>query len=221
MYQALYRKWRPKTFDEVYGQQHITDILKKQVLLGKLSHAYLFTGTRGTGKTTCAKLLARAVNCENPVGGNPCGVCPSCVGIENGSILDVTEMDAASNNGVENVRALREEAIYSPSAVKACLYSGRGSHVSSSAFNTLKILEEPPEHLIFILAPRSFAGSGSDTPVPALFLQAYTTGSDKQAAQRNSGCRRYDTDRRGGAAACTPGRRFLQRCHITAGPVLR
>lgn len=154
MYQALYRKWRPKTFDEVYGQQHITDILKKQVLLGKMSHAYLFTGTRGTGKTTCAKLLARAVNCENPVGGNPCGVCPSCVGIENGSILDVTEMDAASNNGVENVRALREEAIYSPSAVKRRVYIVDEVHMlSNSAFNALlKILEEPPEHLIFILA---------------------------------------------------------------------
>jgi DNA polymerase-3 subunit gamma/tau len=154
LYQALYRKWRPKTFDEVYGQQHITDILKKQILLGKLSHAYLFTGTRGTGKTTCAKLLARAVNCENPVGGNPCGLCPSCTGIENGSILDVTEMDAASNNGVENVRALREEAVYTPSAVKRRVYIIDEVHMlSNSAFNALlKILEEPPEHLIFILA---------------------------------------------------------------------
>ncbi len=154
MYQALYRKWRPKTFDEVDGQEHITDILKKQVLLNRLSHAYLFTGTRGTGKTTCAKLLARAVNCENPVGGNPCGKCGACIGIENGSILDVTEMDAASNNGVENVRALREEAVYSPVAVKRRVYIIDEVHMlSNSAFNALlKILEEPPEHLIFILA---------------------------------------------------------------------
>ncbi len=154
MYQALYRKWRPKTFDEVDGQEHITEILKKQVLLGRLSHAYLFTGTRGTGKTTCAKLLARAVNCENPVGGNPCGRCPACVGIENGSILDVTELDAASNNGVENVRLLREEAGFSPVAVKKRVYIIDEVHMlSNSAFNALlKILEEPPEHLIFILA---------------------------------------------------------------------
>jgi len=154
LYQALYRKWRPKTFDEVDGQEHITEILKKQVLLGRLSHAYLFTGTRGTGKTTCAKLLARAVNCENPAGGNPCGKCPACVGIENGSILDVTEIDAASNSGVENVRSLREEAVYMPVAVRRRGYIIDEVHMLSySAFNALlKILEEPPEHLIFILA---------------------------------------------------------------------
>ena len=109
MYQALYRKWRPKTFDDVVGQEHITDTLKRQVASGRLSHAYLFTGTRGTGKTTCAKILARAVNCENPQDGNPCNACPACLGIENGSILDVLELDAASNNGVDQVRALRDE----------------------------------------------------------------------------------------------------------------
>lgn len=154
MYQALYRKWRPKSFDEVVGQEHITEILKKQVLLDRLSHAYLFTGTRGTGKTSCAKILAKAVNCENPVGGNPCGKCAACTGIDNGSILDVTEMDAASNNGVENVRALREEAVYTPAAVKRRVYIIDEVHMlSNSAFNALlKILEEPPEHLIFILA---------------------------------------------------------------------
>ena len=106
MYQALYRKWRPRTFDDVVGQSHITDTLKRQVATGRLSHAYLFTGTRGTGKTTCAKILARAVNCEHPVDGNPCNQCPSCLGIESGSILDVLELDAASNNGVDQVRAL-------------------------------------------------------------------------------------------------------------------
>ena len=154
MYQALYRKWRPKTFDDVVGQQHVTDTLKRQVLLDRLSHAYLFTGTRGTGKTTCAKLLARAVNCENPVGGNPCGKCPACLGIENGSILDVLEIDAASNNSVDNVRALRDDAVYTPASVRKRVYIIDEVHMlSNSAFNALlKILEEPPEHLMFILA---------------------------------------------------------------------
>ena len=154
MYQALYRKWRPKTFDEVVGQEHITEILKKQVLTGRLSHAYLFTGTRGTGKTTCAKLLARAVNCLNPVGGSPCGVCDICRGIESGAILDVTEMDAASNNGVDDVRALRDEAVYAPVAARRRVYIIDEVHMlSRQAFNALlKIMEEPPEHLIFILA---------------------------------------------------------------------
>ena len=114
LYQALYRKWRPRTFDQVVGQAHITDTIKRQVDAGRLSHAYLFTGTRGTGKTTCAKILARAVNCENPVDGNPCNQCPSCLGIESGAILDVLELDAASNNGVDQIRALRDEAIYTP-----------------------------------------------------------------------------------------------------------
>ena len=118
MYQALYRKWRPRTFDDVVGQSHITDTLKRQVATGRLSHAYLFTGTRGTGKTTCAKILARAVNCQNPMNGNPCNVCPACQGIENGSILDVLELDAASNNGVDQIRALRDEAAYTPAAVR-------------------------------------------------------------------------------------------------------
>lgn len=114
MYQALYRKWRPRTFDDVVGQSHITDTLKQQVAGDRLSHAYLFTGTRGTGKTTCAKILSRAVNCQAPVDGNPCNQCPACLGIENGSILDVLELDAASNNGVDQVRALRDEAVYTP-----------------------------------------------------------------------------------------------------------
>ena len=153
-YQALYRKWRPQTFDEVVGQSHITETLKNQVMSGRLSHAYLFIGTRGTGKTTCARILARAVNCEHPVNGNPCGTCPACRGILDGSILDVVELDAASNNGVDNVRALRDEAVFSPTAVKKRVYIIDEVHMlSMPAFNALlKILEEPPEHLMFILA---------------------------------------------------------------------
>ena len=154
MYQALYRKWRPKTFSDVIGQSHITETLQKQVAEGRTSHAYLFTGTRGTGKTTCAKILAKAVNCEHPVNGDPCCQCPSCLGIENGSFLDVLELDAASNNGVDQVRALRDEAIYSPANVKKRVYIVDEVHMlSTPAFNALlKILEEPPEHLMFILA---------------------------------------------------------------------
>ena len=154
LYQALYRKWRPRTFDEVVGQGHITETLKRQVESGRLSHAYLFTGTRGTGKTSCAKILARAVNCHHPVHGNPCNACPACLGIENGSILDVLELDAASNNGVDQVRALRDEAVYTPAAVRKRVYIVDEVHMlSTPAFNALlKILEEPPEHLLFILA---------------------------------------------------------------------
>ena len=154
MYQALYRKWRSKTFDEVIGQEHITEILKRQLVSGRLSHAYLFVGTRGTGKTSCAKILSRAVNCERPENGNPCNECTSCRGIESGAILDVLELDAASNNGVDNIRALRDEAIYSPASVKKRVYIIDEVHMlSTAAFNALlKILEEPPEHLIFILA---------------------------------------------------------------------
>ncbi len=154
MYQALYRKWRPQTFDQVIGQEHITETLKQQVRSGRLSHAYLFIGTRGTGKTTCARILARAVNCENPQDGNPCGCCAACRGIAEGSVLDVVELDAASNNGVDNVRALREEAVFSPATVKKRVYIIDEVHMlSMPAFNALlKILEEPPEHLMFILA---------------------------------------------------------------------
>ena len=154
MYQALYRKWRPQTFDEVVGQQHITQTLKNQVKTGRLSHAYIFIGTRGTGKTTCARILAKAVNCENPVDGNPCGVCPACRGISEGSVMDVVELDAASNNSVDNVRALREEAVFTPATVKKRVYIIDEVHMlSTAAFNALlKILEEPPEHLMFILA---------------------------------------------------------------------
>ena len=154
MYQALYRKWRSRTFDEVVGQDHVTQTLKRQVASGRLSHAYLFTGTRGTGKTSCAKLLARAVNCEHPVDGNPCNACPACLGIENGSILDVLELDAASNNRVDDIRAILDEAAYTPATVKKRVYIVDEVHMlSAQAFNALlQILEEPPEHLMFILA---------------------------------------------------------------------
>ena len=154
MYQALYRKYRPQTFDDVVGQMAVTQTLKTQIQSGKLSHAYLFTGSRGTGKTTSAKILAKAVNCENPQGGNPCNCCRACVAIDSGSCMDVLEIDAASNNGVDNVRDLRDDAIYTPSQVKMRVYIIDEVHMLSiSAFNALlKIIEEPPEHLLFILA---------------------------------------------------------------------
>ncbi len=154
MHQALYRKWRPKTFSEVVGQEHITSILRQEATEGKFNHAYLFCGSRGTGKTTCAKILSKVVNCENPIDGNPCGVCPSCLAIENGSTTDVLEMDAASNNGVDNIRDIRDEVVYSPSFLKYRVYIVDEVHMlSNSAFNALlKTLEEPPSHAIFILA---------------------------------------------------------------------
>lgn len=154
VYQALYRKWRPQTFADVIGQQHITDTLRAQLQSGRLSHAYLFTGTRGTGKTTCAKILARAVNCEHPVNGDPCNECAACRGILDGSVLDVTEIDAASNNGVDNIRDLRDETRYTPAQVKKRVFIIDEVHMLSiGAFNALlKTLEEPPEHVLFILA---------------------------------------------------------------------
>ncbi len=154
MYQALYRKWRPKTFSEVVGQSHITDTLQRQVADGRTGHAYLFTGTRGTGKTTCARILAKAINCESPIDGAPCNCCSACRGIDDGTLLDVTELDAASNNGVDHVRALREEAIYTPAVLRKRVYIIDEVHMlSTAAFNALlKTLEEPPEHLMFILA---------------------------------------------------------------------
>ncbi len=153
-YQALYRKYRPQTFDDVSGQMAVTQTLKTQLMNDQLSHAYLFTGSRGTGKTSCAKILAKAVNCENPQDGNPCNCCRSCKAIASGSCMDVLEIDAASNNGVDNVRDLRDDAIYSPAQVKKRVYIIDEVHMLSiAAFNALlKIIEEPPEHLLFILA---------------------------------------------------------------------
>ncbi len=154
MYQALYRKWRPQTFDDVCGQEHITSILKHETEHGKFSHAYLFCGSRGTGKTTCAKILSKAVNCESPINGSPCNRCSSCMAIDAGIATDVLEMDAASNNGVDNIRDIRDEVVYTPSALKYRVYIVDEVHMlSGSAFNALlKTLEEPPSHVVFILA---------------------------------------------------------------------
>ncbi|MBO4930392.1 MAG: DNA polymerase III subunit gamma/tau [Clostridia bacterium] len=151
---ALYRKWRPLTFDDVFGQEHVTTALRNQVAAGRTSHAYLFTGTRGTGKTSCAKILARAVCCENPVNGSPCNQCAACRSILEDSALDVSEIDAASNNGVDNIRDIREEAAFSPTALTKRVYIIDEVHMlSAGAFNALlKTLEEPPEHVLFILA---------------------------------------------------------------------
>ncbi len=154
MHQALYRKWRPQTFDDVCGQDHITSILRYETENRAFSHAYLFCGSRGTGKTTCAKILAKAVNCHAPVNGSPCGRCEACLAIDGGAATDVLEMDAASNNGVDNIRDIRDEVVYSPSSLRYRVYIIDEVHMLSvSAFNALlKTLEEPPEHVVFILA---------------------------------------------------------------------
>ncbi|MBQ6830180.1 MAG: DNA polymerase III subunit gamma/tau [Clostridia bacterium] len=154
MYQVLYRKWRPQTFSDVAGQPVVTTALKNELKAGRLAHAYLFTGSRGTGKTSCAKILAKAVNCLHPVDGDPCNECDNCRGIDAGTILDVVEIDAASNNGVDNIRDLREEVNFTPSVGKYRVYIIDEVHMLSiGAFNALlKTLEEPPEHVLFILA---------------------------------------------------------------------
>ncbi|NLZ35960.1 MAG: DNA polymerase III subunit gamma/tau [Clostridiales bacterium] len=154
MHQALYRKWRPKTFDEVCGQEQITSVLKYELENNKTSHAYLFCGSRGTGKTTCAKIFAKAINCTDLHNGSPCGICESCVAIEGGYATDIYEMDAASNNGVDDVRAIRDEVVYAPTTLKSRVYIIDEVHMlSDSAFNALlKTLEEPPSQVVFILA---------------------------------------------------------------------
>ncbi|ADU25752.1 DNA polymerase III subunit gamma/tau [Ethanoligenens harbinense] len=154
MYQALYRKWRPRTFEDVAGQPQIVATLLGELRAGRVAHAYLFTGSRGTGKTTCAKILAKAVNCLHPQNGDPCGECAVCRGIDDGSLTDVVEIDAASNNGVDSIRALREETVYTPAAAKYRVYIIDEAHMlSAGAFNALlKTLEEPPAYVLFILA---------------------------------------------------------------------
>ena len=181
MYQALYRKYRPRRFEDVVGQDHITGILRRQIQTGQTSHAYLFVGSRGTGKTTCAKILSRALNCEHPVNGDPCGECAACRGIESGGVMDVVEIDAASNNGVENIRALRDEAVFTPVSVKKRVYIVDEVHMlSTSAFNALlKILEEPPEHLVFILATTEL------NKIPATILSRCQRFSFKRMTPEN------------------------------------
>ena len=154
MAKALYRKYRPKTFDEVLGQEHVTSVLKNQIKTGKISHAYLFSGERGCGKTSCAKIFAKAVNCLNPKDGSPCNECENCKTIINDETLDVVEMDAASNRGIDDIRQIREKVIYPPNKLKYKVYIIDEAHmITREAFNALlKIMEEPPKHLIFILA---------------------------------------------------------------------
>ncbi|MCH5299929.1 MAG: DNA polymerase III subunit gamma/tau [Ruminococcus sp.] len=154
MYQVLYRKWRPKTFEDVSGQPQVTRTLQNEIKAGRINHAYLFTGSRGTGKTTCAKIFAKAVNCLNPVDGNPCGECENCKTIENGDMHDVVEMDAASNRGIDDIRDIIDKARFSPAKAKYRVYIVDEVHMlTEQAFNALlKTLEEPPEHVIFILA---------------------------------------------------------------------
>ena len=207
MYQALYRKWRPKTFSDVIGQSHITETLRKQVAEGRTSHAYLFTGTRGTGKTTCAKILAKAVNCEAPVDGDPCCRCPACLGIENGSFLDVLELDAASNNGVDQVRALRDEAVYALANVKKRVYIVDEVHMlSTPAFNALlKILEEPPEHLMFILATTELH------KVPATILSRCQRFSFKRITPRDIAGRLEYVAKQEGIGLTADGAELLSR----------
>ncbi len=182
MYQALYRKYRPNNFDSVYGQDEIVSVLQNEVKNNRISHAYLFCGTRGTGKTTCAKIFAKAVNCLSPKDGNPCNECEICKGIDDGSILDVVEMDAASNNGINDVRDIRDEVVYTPAKARFRVYIIDEVHMMSpAAFNALlKTLEQPPVHVVFILA---------------------TTEAHKIPATISSRCQRFYFKRIDGAAA--------------------
>lgn len=191
MSETLYLKWRPRTFRDVVGQNRVVEVLKNQSAAERFAHAYLLCGTRGTGKTTCARILAKAVNCKNKIDGDPCGVCDVCRGIENGDYLDVIEMDAASNNGIEDMRDLKEKSIYNPSGGGKKVYIIDEVHMlSTSAFNGfLKLLEEPPEHVVFILA---------------------TTDVQKLPATIISRCQRYDFRRIG-------EEEIAKRCLYVAG----
>jgi len=175
-HQALYRKWRPKTFDDVVGQEHVTETIKNEIKNNACGHAFLFCGSRGTGKTSTARILSKAINCENPENGNPCNVCETCRGIENGSIMDIIEIDAASNRGVDNIRTLREEASYTAAITKYKVYIIDEVHaLSNDAFNALlKLLEEPPAHVKFVLA---------------------TTEANKVLETISSRCQRFDFKR--------------------------
>ena len=175
-HQALYRKWRPKTFDDVVGQQHVTQTIKNEIKNNVCGHAFLFCGSRGTGKTSTARILSKAVNCENPIDGNPCNKCPTCMGIENGSIMDIIEIDAASNSGVDNIRSLRDEAAYTAAFTRHKVYIIDEVHaLSKDAFNALlKLLEEPPAHVKFVLA---------------------TTEANKVLETISSRCQRFDFKR--------------------------
>ena len=197
MYQALYRKYRPKTFEEVVGQAHITRTLQNEVKTGKIAHAYLFTGSRGTGKTTCSKILAKAVNCPHTRDGNPCGECEICLGIDDGTVMDVLEIDAASNNGVDNIRQLREDAYFAPGQAKYRVYIIDETHMlSTGAFNALlKIMEEPPPHVLFILA---------------------TTEAHKVPATILSRCQRFDFRRIGSEDIAE----YLEKISLNEGVIL-
>lgn len=197
MYQALYRKYRPKTFEDVVGQAHITRTLQNEVKTGKIAHAYLFTGSRGTGKTTCSKILAKSVNCPHTRDGNPCGECEICLGIDDGTVMDVLEIDAASNNGVDNIRQLREDAYFAPGQAKYRVYIIDETHMlSTGAFNALlKIMEEPPPHVLFILA---------------------TTEAHKVPATILSRCQRFDFRRIGSEDIAE----YLEKISLNEGVVL-
>ena len=240
-YQALYRKYRPQTFDDVVGQQAVTQTLKTQLVSGHMSHAYLFTGSRGTGKTSCAKILSKAVNCLNPHNGNPCNVCEACRAIDAGTCMDVLEIDAASNNGVDNVRDLRDDAVYAPSQVRMRVYIIDEVHMLSiSAFNALlKIIEEPPEHLLFILATTelhkvpatilsrcqrfSFRRIGQEDIAARLQYVSYQEGIDLDDAAARVLARLADGGMRDGlslldqVASATVGELSVQRVYESLG----